>query len=43
MKDFVALAKRTINDRDGFLNGFLKGVAGSAIMLIFINALAAFH
>ncbi len=43
MKTIVSIAKRTVNDRDSFFNGFVKGVAGSAIMLIIVNAVAAFH
>ena len=43
MKNFVTIAKKTVYDRDGFLQGFLKGAAGCAIMIIIVNAVAAFH
>ena len=43
MKEFVAIAKRTISDRDGFFQGFIKGAAGTAITIILLTALASFN
>lgn len=43
MKNFVAIAKKTVYDKDGFLQGFLKGAAGCAIMIIILNAVTAFN
>jgi hypothetical protein len=39
MKDFVILAKKTVNDKDGFVHGFIKGVVGSSL---FISLLVLF-
>ena len=36
MRDFVSLAKRTVRDRDGLVNGFIKGVMGSALLISFL-------
>ncbi len=33
MKEFVSVAKRTINDRDGFVYGFIRGAMGSALLI----------
>ncbi len=43
MKNFVAIAKKTVYDKDGFLQGFLKGAAGCAIMIIVVNAVLSFN
>ncbi len=41
MKEFVALAKRAVNDRDGFINGFIKGVTGSALFISLLTLFTA--
>lgn len=43
MKYFVEMAKKSVLDSEGFLNGFIKGAAGSAIILVLISTVAAFH
>ncbi|MBR6562555.1 MAG: hypothetical protein IKK70_01285 [Clostridia bacterium] len=41
MKDFVTLAKKTVNDRDGFVYGFIRGVLGSALFISFLTLFSA--
>lgn len=41
MKDFVTLAKKTVSDRDGFVNGFIKGVMGSALFISLVTLFTA--
>lgn len=43
MKALISIAKKSINDRDSFVNGFLKGAAGSAILMVVICSIATFH
>ena len=40
MKQMVKMAKKTVYDRDGFINGFLKGAAGSAVILVVLSTLS---
>lgn len=42
MKTFVTMAKKSFNDSDGFLNGLVKGIIGSAAMLVFLTFLTGF-
>lgn len=42
MKTFVTMAKKSMNSRDGFLNGFFKGVVGSAAAIVFLTFLTGF-
>lgn len=41
MKHFVAIAKKTVNDRDGFVHGFIKGVVGSAVFISLLTLFTA--
>ncbi len=41
MKELVAIAKRTVNDRDGFIHGFIKGVVGSSIFIALLTLFTA--
>ena len=43
MKNFVTLAKKTVYDKDGFLQGFLKGAAICGIMIVVVNAFMSFN
>lgn len=37
MRQMVIMAKKTVYDRDGFVNGFLKGAAGSVAVLAILS------
>ncbi len=37
MKALMNIARDSINDKDGFLNGFIKGALGSACILIVLT------
>ena len=41
MKHFVAIAKKTVNDRDGFVHGFIKGFMGSALFISLLTLFTA--
>jgi hypothetical protein len=41
MKNFVAIAKRTVNDRDGFVHGFIKGFVGTALFISLLTLFTA--
>ncbi len=41
MRELVALTKRAVNDRDGFIHGFIKGVIGSSIFISLITLFTA--
>lgn len=43
MKNFVEMARKSIYENDGFLNGFIKGTVGSAVILVLVSSIAAFH
>lgn len=37
MKELLNMAKCSINDEDGFLNGFFKGAFGSACIFVVVT------
>ncbi len=37
MNKLMTMAKKSINDEDGFLNGFIKGAFGSACFIIVLT------
>ena len=41
MKSLVSTAKRVVNDRDGFIHGFIKGVIGSSIFISLLTLFTA--
>jgi hypothetical protein len=41
MKDLISVAKKTVNDRDGFVHGFIKGVTGTAIFISLLTLFTA--
>ncbi len=41
MKDFVRFAKKTVNDRDGFVYGFIRGVLGSSLFISLLTLFTA--
>ncbi len=41
MKEFVALAKKTVTDRDGFIHGFIKGVLGTTVFISLLTLLGS--
>jgi hypothetical protein len=42
MKQLVAIAKTSMNDKDGFLNGMFKGIVGSAAIISIVSLLAGY-
>lgn len=40
MKQMVEMAKKSVYDRDGFINGFLRGAAGSAAVLAVLSIIS---
>lgn len=42
MKQFVNIAKKSINDRDGFLNGLIKGIMFSAVAIVILTFLTGY-
>lgn len=42
MKKIVTIAKKSAVDCDGFLNGFFKGIVGSAATIIVLTFLTGF-
>ena len=41
MKEFVMTAKRVINDRDGFVYGFIRGTLGTGVFISLLTLLTA--
>lgn len=41
MKHFVTVAKKTVNDRDGFVHGFIKGATGTALFISLLTLFTA--
>lgn len=41
MRQMVRMAKKSVYDRDGFVNGFIKGAAGSAVALAVLSLISA--
>lgn len=42
MKELVFMAKRAASTPDGFINGFIKGVIGSAATIVILTFLTGF-
>lgn len=41
MKNFVAIAKKAVYDRDGFIHGFIKGVVGTSLFISLLTLFTA--
>ena len=41
MKSFVATARRVVNDPDGFIHGFIKGVIGTSVFIVLVTLFTA--
>ncbi len=37
MKELMTIARNSMNDKDGFLNGFIKGAFGGACVILVLT------